>query len=203
VLQAADGDDIDARPERLLEDVLDGDEVEEIALSRQLDQRVDVGGGLRLAARKRAEHADARDMPRGEFGRQPTESVEGLGEAALSAIPSGAALKVLRVGSKTAKAAKLPRFNGPKPKYAVNPAHAPGTLRRGKTPLPADAEAAYRRAVPDHETKARHWYGRGDDGTIYRFSNSNDGTVHFSGADGVGDGIRNITDYARRRLNGE
>lgn len=93
--------------------------------------------------------------------------------------------------------------DGPKPKYPVNPAHAPGTLRRGKTPLPADAEAAYRRAVPDDPTDAKNWYGRGDDGTIYRFSSSNDGTVHFSGADGVGDGIRNITDYARRRLNGE
>jgi hypothetical protein len=143
-------------------------------------------------------------LPGGGFATAANEASKGnFGEAALSAIPGVAALKVLRVGSKTAKAAKLPRFNGPKPKYAVNPAHAPGTLHPGKTPLPADAEAAYRRAVPDHETKARHWYGRGDDGTIYRFSNSNDGTVHFSGADGVGDGIRNITDYARRRLNGE
>ena len=40
------------------------------------------------------------------------------------------------------------RFEGPKPRYVINPAHVPGTLRKGKTPLPSDAEAAFRRAVP-------------------------------------------------------
>jgi hypothetical protein len=93
--------------------------------------------------------------------------------------------------------------DGPKPKYSVNPAHAPGALRPGKTALPADADSAYKRAFSDDPTDARHWYGRGDDGTIYRFSESNDGKMHFSGADAVGDGIRSMTDYERRRLNGE
>jgi hypothetical protein len=32
------------------------------------------------------------------------------------------------------------------------------------------------------------------------FSGANDGTAHFSGMEGVGDGIRNITDYALQRL---
>jgi len=58
----------------------------------------------------------------------------------------------------------------------------------------------FRHAVPDSDLNARHWYGKNAEGKIYRFSNSNDGTVHFSGIDGVGDGIRNITEYARRRL---
>lgn len=98
---------------------------------------------------------------------------------------------------------KLPRYQGPKPTYDVNPAHVPGpTLQPGKTPLPKDAEAAFKRAVPDDPVSPRHWYGKGDDGTIYRFSSSNDGKAHFSGADGVGDGIRNITEYARGRLEG-
>ena len=47
-----------------------------------------------------------------------------------------------------------------------------------------------------------NWYGKNDAGQIYRFSNANDGTAHFSGIDGVGDGINNITPYARARLGG-
>jgi hypothetical protein len=95
---------------------------------------------------------------------------------------------------------KLPRFEGPKPSYSVNPAHVPGSLRRGKTPLPPDAEEVFRRAVPDDPINPRNWYGRNADGQIYRFSDSNDGTAHFSGIEGIGDGIRNITRYARQRL---
>ncbi len=30
----------------------------------------------------------------------------------------------------------------------------------------------------------------------------NDGTAHFSGIDGVGDEVRNLTKYARERLDG-
>ena len=37
-------------------------------------------------------------------------------------------------------------------------------------------------------------------GQIYRYSDSNDGTAHFSGIVGVGDGARNITPYAIDRL---
>jgi len=73
-------------------------------------------------------------------------------------------------------------------------------LGRNKTLLPDDAADVYRRAVPDDPVNARHWFGKNADGQIYRFSNSNDGTVHFSGIDGVGDGIRNLTPYAKGRL---
>jgi hypothetical protein len=98
-------------------------------------------------------------------------------------------------------ARNLPRYNGPKPTYAVNPAHVPGpTLRPGKTPLPADAAEVFRNAVPDSPTNPRFWYGKDANGRIYRFSSGNDGTAHFSGIDGVGDGIRNITQYALDRL---
>jgi hypothetical protein len=101
--------------------------------------------------------------------------------------------------------AKLPRFNGPKPKYHVNPAHVPGRgLRRAnaKTPLPADAEQVFADAVPNHPTDPTAWFGKNADGQIYRFSLGGDGTAHFSGIDGVGSGVRNLTQYAVDRLNG-
>ena len=97
---------------------------------------------------------------------------------------------------------KLPRFEGPKPSYSVNPVHAPGTIRQGKAPLPADAEAVFRRAVPDDPVNPRNWFGQNAKGQIYRFSGGNDGTAHFSGIEGIGDGIRNITNYAQQRLAG-
>ena len=102
--------------------------------------------------------------------------------------------------ARAARNGTLPRWNGKKPSYTINPDHAPGTLKPGKTPLPDDAGEVFRHAVPDSDLNARHWYGQNAEGKIYRFSNSNDGTVHFSGIDGVGDGTRNITEYARRRL---
>ena len=96
---------------------------------------------------------------------------------------------------------RLPRFDGPKPRYHVNEAHRPGTrFVRGKTPLPDDAEDVFLRAVPDDPISPRNWYGKNADGQIYRFSGANDGTAHFSGIEGVGDGVRNITRYARERL---
>jgi hypothetical protein len=98
------------------------------------------------------------------------------------------------------RSGKLPRWDGKKPSYSANPDHVPGTLRPGKTPLPDDAQEVFRNAVPDDPTNAKNWFGRNRDGKIYRFSNGNDGTVHFSGIDGVGDGIRNLTKYARQRL---
>ena len=85
-----------------------------------------------------------------------------------------------------ASGAKQPRYEGPKPSYSVNLAHAPGTIRRGKTPLPSDAKEVFQQAVPDSPGKPRNWYGRNKDGQTYRFSGSNDGTAHFSGIDGIG-----------------
>lgn len=100
-------------------------------------------------------------------------------------------------------ASKLPRFNGPKPTYLVNPAHVPGRgLRPGKTPLPPDAEAVFKNAVPNDPKNPTAWFGRNSNGQIYRFSSDRNGTAHFSGIDGVGDGTRNLTPYARDRLNG-
>ena len=99
---------------------------------------------------------------------------------------------------------RLPRFDGPKPRYDVNPAHVPGRgLRPGKTPLPRDAEDVYRRAVPNDPTNPTAWFGRNANGQTYRFSVDNAGGAHFSGIDGVGSGTRNLTDYARRRMAGE
>lgn len=99
---------------------------------------------------------------------------------------------------------KLPRYNGQKPAYIVNDAHVPGRpgFRRDKTPLPDDAKEVYRRAVTDRAVGARHWYGKDASGRMYRFSNGNDGTVHFSGIEGVGDGIE-VPKYARDRLDGK
>jgi RHS repeat-associated protein len=98
--------------------------------------------------------------------------------------------------------APLPRYHGPKPRYHVNPAHDTRFLcyNRNKTPLPDDAEEVYRRAVPDDAANANHWYGTNAQGEIYRFSNANDGTAHFSGRERWGDGIRNIGEYPRKRL---
>ena len=100
-------------------------------------------------------------------------------------------------------AAKLPRFHGPKPGYAVNPAHVPGRgLRPGKTPLPNDAENVFKNAVPNDAKSPTAWFGRNSDGQIYRYSLGGDGSAHFSGIHGVGDGTRNITRYALDRLDG-
>jgi hypothetical protein len=95
---------------------------------------------------------------------------------------------------------KLPRFDGQKPNYVVNPQHVAPNLAPGKTPLPDDAAEVYRTAIPDDPVNPRHWYGKNANGHIYRFSNSGDGTVHFSGIDSVGKGIRSITRYAKMRL---
>jgi hypothetical protein len=54
--------------------------------------------------------------------------------------------------------------------------------------------------VPDAPEGAKNWYGKNSDGTIYRFSGSNDGTAHFSGSSASEDGIRNMSDYAKARL---
>jgi len=100
---------------------------------------------------------------------------------------------------------KLPRFQGRKPTYHVNEAHVPGSPRFNpkKEPLPADAAEVFKKAVPDAAEGANNWYGKNADGTIYRFSNANDDTAHFSGSSVSKDGIRNITPYARQRLEGK
>jgi RHS repeat-associated protein len=95
---------------------------------------------------------------------------------------------------------KLPRFNGQKPRYQVNEKHV--KLRKGQdaTKLPDDAEDVYKSAVPDDPNNPRNWFGKNKDGVIYRYSSSNDGNAHFSGRSDKGDGIRNLSDYAKERL---
>ena len=97
---------------------------------------------------------------------------------------------------------KPKRYDGPKPKYHVNPAHVKHSpsYNPKKTPLPNDAADVFKNAVPDDPSIPKNWYGRNDDGKIYRFSNGNDGTAHFSGIDGEGDGTRNMKSYAKQRL---
>ncbi len=112
---------------------------------------------------------------------------------------------VLYKGGKLLKSSgKLQRYDGPKPTYHVNDAHVPGRrgFHRGKTPLPDDAEKVFQNAVPNDPVNPTAWFGKNKDGEIYRFSLSNDGTAHFSGIDGVGDGVRNLTQYAIDRMNG-
>ena len=76
-------------------------------------------------------------------------------------------------------------------------------VRPGKAPLSEDAADVYRRAVPHDPTNPTAWFGKNEDGEIYRYSVDNAGGAHFSGIDGVGDGVRNLTMHARQRLAGE
>jgi hypothetical protein len=104
--------------------------------------------------------------------------------------------------SPSQSSAKLDRFDGAKPKYHVNEAHVKGSSKFNpkKEPLPKDAAEVYQKAVPDSPTKPKNWYGKSSEGTVYRFSNANNGTAHFSGSSASKDGIRNIPDYALERL---
>jgi len=134
----------------------------------------------------------------GGGARGPALAPEGPGSSTTPEPPADFAS-----GTEKGAATKLPRFNGVKPSYTVNPAHVAGRgLKPGKTPLPADAEQAFGRAVPNDPTNPTAWFGKNADGQIYRFSPGNDGTAHFSGIQGVGDGTRNLTQYAIDRLNG-
>jgi hypothetical protein len=93
------------------------------------------------------------------------------------------------------------RFHGTKPKYHVNEAHVPGPkFNPKKTPLPPDAESVYLNAIPDDALNPSHWYGVNKKGQIYRFSDANNGTAHFSAIGEVGAGIQNMTAYAKARL---
>ena len=141
-------------------------------------------------------------------GRAMTSGVRAVRDtkivtAALEGL-SGAGAKLGNAFAGWAKGgAKLSRFHGPKPGYSVNPAHVSGRgLRPGKTPLPKDAEETFRNAIPNDATNPTAWFARSSEGQIYRYSVGGDGTAHFSGIHGVGDGTRNMTRYALERLGG-
>ena len=75
----------------------------------------------------------------------------------------------------------------PRPPYRANPAHNPRAPLPRKTPEPADAVIVYQtRAIQSEDL----WYGLGTNREIYRFSPTNDGTVHFSGRTGGVEGLR-------------
>lgn len=69
-----------------------------------------------------------------------------------------------------------------KPPYRANPAHDPGSPRFNstKTPEPADAVSVFESAIEGNG----HYYGRGANDELYRFSSDNAGGVHFSGMTG-------------------
>ena len=106
------------------------------------------------------------------------------------------------VGGFAGSAKKLQRFNGSKPTHHTNPAHVAGQpgFNPKKTPQPSDAESVYAKAVPNDPMNPTAWFGKNADGQIYRYSLGRNGTMHFSGIDGVGDGTRNLTKYAKERL---
>ena len=81
-------------------------------------------------------------------------------------------------------------IRSPKPRYRHNPAHSARAPLPGKTPEPADAERIYIHASISCADCGGFWYGIGGNTHIYRFSPTNDGTVHFSGMTGGPQGIR-------------
>lgn len=78
-------------------------------------------------------------------------------------------------------------YQGPKPAYE-NPGHhdtrQPAKYIRGKSPLPADAEQAYARAIPLPDNP-NTWWAQGAEG-IYRYQGNN-GRVHWNGGSQFGD----------------
>ncbi|PAT43139.1 RHS repeat domain-containing protein [Vandammella animalimorsus] len=117
-----------------------------------------------------------------------------LGDCALECLNPLRWLKIDKLGVN-----KIPRYQGPKPKYHVNQAHVRLRRANDKTPLPADAEDVYKRAVPGDPVNPKHWYGLNNKGDVYRFSSGNDGTAHFSGSNNISPGFR-VPPYARDRL---
>ncbi len=102
-------------------------------------------------------------------------------------------------------------YHGRKPAYEHathhDPSH-PDFRGRGSltTPIPADAAQVYRNAVPDPSANGRTWWGRGENGDLYRFQSTPDGKhMHWNGATGKTGGDRaiamdNVPGYVRQRL---
>lgn len=65
-LQPPRSDNIHCAAKALFQDALDGDQIEQIALVGEVDEKVDIGVGARIAARHGTEHSDPPDM----MGRQ-------------------------------------------------------------------------------------------------------------------------------------
>jgi hypothetical protein len=100
------------------------------------------------------------------------------------------------------KPAPLDRYNGPKSGYTNPGTHDPNSPNfvAGKTPLPADAEAVYGKAIPDPLKTSpvdQTWYGRSADGKYYRYQGTN-GEVHFNAIVDWND----LPGYIRQRFGG-
>jgi hypothetical protein len=69
-----------------------------------------------------------------------------------------------------------------KPAYKLGE-HVGAALKYGKTELPVDHFEVFQTSIPfkNKNTGKINWWGRNEDGTYYRFSDGNDGTLHFSG----------------------
>ena len=76
---------------------------------------------------------------------------------------------------------KVGQYHGPKPKYGNPGHHQPGPRYRGggskTTPLPADAEQVYKKAIPT--ANGETWYGQTEKGKVYRYQGKN-GEVHWN-----------------------
>ena len=100
------------------------------------------------------------------------------------------------------------RLNVPKPAYNNPGTHDPTSpnFNKTKSVLPDDAQAMFRKAVPDpgslrsginpstgqSEVYAKNWYSKANDGSIYRFQTDEFGKAHYNGR--TGDPSRAIKD---------
>jgi len=92
--------------------------------------------------------------------------------------------------------------NGKRTEYVYDPLDRTTEIRCADNTQETYAEDVFKNAVPNDPTSPTAWFGRNSDGQIYRYSLGGDGTAHFSGIHGVGDGTRSITRYALDRLDG-
>lgn len=89
-------------------------------------------------------------------------------------------------------------YHGRKPRYVINPAHVPGpTFVRGKTPLPHDAEEAYRHAIPDPDGRA--WWTKVGE-SYYRYQGEPH-EVHFNGTFDYRNALRIVSTHTWEQLN--
>lgn len=88
-----------------------------------------------------------------------------------------------------------------KPQYKANPAHDKRSplYNPKKTPEPPNAESLFQRAVADPGGSGRQWYTLDGD-TVYRFSETGDGTAHFSGKSGNPDQPLNPSNKVKKKL---
>jgi len=81
------------------------------------------------------------------------------------------------------------RVDAKKPAYHDPGTHQPGTAQKlGKEIIPDNAEALYKRAVPDPSSVqsngyAKRWYAKDADGNLHRFQMDEVGKAHWNGSE--------------------